>query len=799
MKRTLLMSLLLMLTLCQAALAQTRTVSGRVSDQKTGEGLPGVTVLLKGTTTGVSTNGDGAFNLSVPQTGGTLVFSSVGYISQERAIDNAAQLNVALAADNKELNEVVVTGFGAQQNRTELTGSVSTVKAAQFQNLPLVGVDQALQGRSAGVQVTQNSGTPGSGIAVRIRGISSINGSNEPLYVIDGLPLTATGSFSNIGVGNQGTNALADINPNDIESIEVLKDAAAASIYGSRGTNGVVLITTKRGRVGKTNVTLNYYRGAQTISKKPEALTGQQQTELLIEGLQNRFPASSTGVISAFGVPWRSYADLTAYVYGGNVSLDVNANNQYLVLPSGRNYRDISIFQNPSSAPNTNWAEQILHTAPVSNYELSFSGGNAGTRYRASGGYYDQPGIIIGSGFSRASARINVDNDLSSKVRMGLTVGLNRSVSNRINNDNNINGVLSTAVLVASDIPVYNPNGTYAKDPAASTENPLAAALEPSITSVSARLIGSQFTEFELIKDLKYRATFGIDYLTYKDDTFLPTTTNTGAGSNGAGVSSYRQNVNFYHFSSFSYSKTFAQDHTISAQAVAEFQRNVFNETFAIASGFPGNTIRQLSAGAQKTGASSSEAENRLLGGFVRVNYDFKGRYILSGSIRRDYNSVLGVNRRSGDFPAVSAAWRISEENFLKDNATLSDVKVRASYGVTGNARGIGNFPALGLINAGNNYLQTGGLALGQLENANLGWERGNSIDIGLDFGLLSNRITFTGDVYRRDTKDLLLGRQLAGNTGFLSYQDNIGTMRNQGLELGFYDRQCSGAGGRGV
>ena len=801
MKKTILMGLVLMLTLFQVALAQTRTLSGRVIDQKTGDGLPGVTVLLKGTSTGASTNADGAFTITTNQTGGTLLFSFIGYVAQERVIGSETQFNVGLALDNKQLNEVVITGFGSQQSRNELTGSVATVKAAQFENLPIAGVDAALQGRAAGVQVTQNSGTPGSGISVRIRGISSINGSNEPLYVIDGLPLTATGSFSNIGVGNQGTNALADINPNDIESIEVLKDAAAASIYGSRGTNGVVLITTKRGRAGKTSVTLNYYRGAQNIIKRPVALTGQQQTEQLIDQFVNRFPVNAAGQITvppvAGTLPWRSYADVAAYYYGpGNAF--VNPQGQVETGTVGNTYRDINQFRNPSSAPNTNWADQILRTANVSNYELSFSGGSAATRYRASAGYYDQPGIIVGSGFSRASARINVDNDLSSKVRMGLTIGLNRSVSNRINNDNNINGVLSTAILVASDIPVRNPNGTYAKDPAASTENPLAAASEPTITSISARIIGSQFTEFELIKNLKYRATFGIDYLTYKDDTFLPTTTNSGLGSSGSGISSYRQNANFYHFSSFNYSKTFAEKHTVSAQAVAEFQRNVFSETFAIAQGFPGNNVRQLVAGALKTGASSSESENRLLGGFLRVNYDFMGRYILSGSIRRDYSSVLGVERRSGNFPAISAAWRISEESFLKGNSTISELKLRGSYGVTGNARGLANFAGLGLISPGNNYLQVGGLALSQLENRQLAWERANSIDIGLDFGLFNNRVTFTGDLYRRDTKDLLLALPLAGNTGFTGYSANIGTMRNQGIELGFttVNVQAKEAGG---
>jgi TonB-dependent SusC/RagA subfamily outer membrane receptor len=314
-----------MFTILHVVLAQTRTVWGRVLDENTGEGLPGVTIVLKGTTTGVSTSADGSFSLNVPQTGGTLSFSSVGHVAQERVIGSQATYTVTLTPDNKQLIEVVVTGFGAQQSRAALTGSVASVKAAQIENLPLASVDQALQGRAAGVQVTQNSGTPGSGIAVRVRGVSSINGSNEPLYVIDGLPLTATGSFSNIGVGNQGTNALADINPNDIASIEVLKDAAAASIYGSRGTNGVVLITTKRGKVGKTDVTLNYYQGIQNIIKRPSALTGQQQTQLFLDMVANRYPSNADGSVNLNAVNvFASQADLTAYLFGGAVGLSAN-------------------------------------------------------------------------------------------------------------------------------------------------------------------------------------------------------------------------------------------------------------------------------------------------------------------------------------------------------------------------------------------------------------------------------------------------------------------------------------------
>ncbi|RAK65296.1 SusC/RagA family TonB-linked outer membrane protein [Hymenobacter edaphi] len=787
----LLLGLLPLAAIVHQVEAQTRQISGRVTDRTTGEGIPGTTVLVKGTTTGVSTNSDGSFTVSVPSSDAVLQISSVGYIATERTVGNDTQVNIGLAADTKQLTEIVVTGFGGAQERREITGSIATVKASDFENQPIVGVDQALQGRAAGVQVTQNSGTPGSGIAVRVRGAASLSASNEPLYVVDGLPINS-GSYTNIGTGNQQTNALSDINPNDIESIEVLKDAASAAIYGSRASNGVVLITTKRGKAGKTRITLDYYRGTQTAWKKPNNISGQQQTELFLEMIENRYPRAANGSIPAFGVPFRSYADAAAYAFGSG-ALAVNG-GIYQFNDDGDGVRDVATFQNPSSATNTNWSDEVFRTAPITNYELSFSGGNDKTRFRVGAGYFDQDGILLGSGFKRASARINLENSISDRVRMGLNVGLNRSVNNRINNDNNINGVLSAAALVASDVPVRRADGTYYKDPGASTENPVAAALEPTIKGVSGRIIGSQYTEFDILKNLKYRATFGLDYLTFKDDTFFPTTTNTGAGTSGSGTSSYRQDVNWNHVSALTYSNTFADAHSVTAQLIGEYQRDLFNEVFAQASGFPGNSVEQLSAGALKTGASSSENEWRIGGLLTRLNYSFRDKYLFSASIRRDVSSRFGANNRVGYFPAVSVGWRLVEESFIKNIAAISELKLRASYGQTGNQE-IGNFASRGLISTGANFQQVGGLALGQLENPDLKWERTAQTNVGIDFGLLNNRILIVADAYKRDTRDLLQARLVPGSTGFLSYQANVGSIENKGLELGITTVNIQGDG----
>ncbi|AWM33242.1 SusC/RagA family TonB-linked outer membrane protein [Hymenobacter nivis] len=777
MKKTLLMSLVLMFTLFHQVMAQTRTISGRVTDQTNGGGLPGVTVVLKGTTTGVSTNADGGFTLGVPASGGTLAFSSVGFITQEQPIGSSAVMSVAMATDTKQLNEIVVMGYGTQQNRREVKGAVSTVNSADYKDQPIISVDQALQGRAAGVQVVQSSGTPGGGISVRVRGAASIGGSNEPLYVVDGLPVVTT-SPTQQGAGGQLTNGLSDLNPNDIESIEVLKDAASAAIYGSRGSNGVVLITTKRGKSGKARIDLDYYTGAQSVWKRPQVLNGAQQTQLFLDAAAGAYPANAAGNYPAFGAIFRSNADLAAYIYGPGDATIVNGLAQYV---DAGPVRPLSQFQNPATSTSTDWGKEVLRTAPISNYGLTFSGGSDASRYRLALNYFDQQGTIIGSGFARGSARLSVDNKLSDKVRMGVSIGLSQSVNNRVNNDNNIYGVLTTARLYSSDLPIYNADGTYYKN--GSLENPVAAAKEPFFKATTNRLIGSQYTEFELVKNLKYRATFGIDYTYSRDDVFLSTLTNAGAAVRGDATAATSQDLNYNHISSLNYNKTFGTDHSLSALVVAEYQRDRLSTIFTEVTGFPSNAIRELSAGATKTAATSASTGNALFGLLAKVDYAYKGRYLLGASVRRDQGSRFGTDNQVGYFPAVSAGWRVIEESFLKDQTTLSELKFRGSYGETGN-QPVGNFGSRGLISPGNNYLAQGGLAFSQLANPNLKWERTRQANIGVDFGFLQNRFYISADVYQRKTDDLLLAQNLPSDTGFLSYSANVGNLENKGIEF---------------
>lgn len=760
-------------------------------------------MLLKGTTTGVSTSVDGRFTLNVPESGGTLVVSSVGMTTQEVAIGSRTTIDLVLSVDNKELNEVVVTGYGQQQERREITGAVATVNSSQYKDQPIIGVDQALQGRAAGVQVLQNSGTPGSGVAVRVRGAASISASNEPLYVVDGLPIN-TGNTSQLGTGNQSTNGLNDLNPNDIATIEVLKDAAAAAIYGSRASNGVVLITTKRGKAGKANIDVDYYTGVQSLWKKPQVLTGPQQTQLFLDQISNRYGVNPDGTVTTVArsgntpaTTYNSLAEATAYTFrvsAGTRTLTnrgTAANNIYTYANTG-SVRPLSQFQDPSTAPSTDWVDLVTRNAQISNYAVAFSGGSDQSRYRLSINYFDQLGTLVGSGYNRGSARFTIDNKLSDKVRMGTSIGISRSVNNRINNDNNIYGVLITGRLTASDLPVYNADGTYLKY--GSLENPVAAATEPYIKSANNRLIGSQYTEFELIKNLKYRATFGLDFTYGRDDRFYSTLTNAGASVNGQATQATLQDANFNHISSLNYNKTFGTDHTLSALGVVEYQRDAESDNFATVTGFPSNAIRELSAGATKSAITSSSTSSTLFSLLAKADYAYKGRYLLSASVRRDNSSRFGQNNRVGYFPAFSAGWRVIDESFLKDQQVVSELKVRGSYGQTGN-QPVSNFGARGLIGVGYNYLDQGGLALNQLANPDLRWERTNQTDVGLDLGFLENRLYLSLDLYKRKTTDLLLPQSLDYDTGFSSYSANVGSLENKGLEVALTSINVRGEG----
>ncbi|MBU2047272.1 MAG: TonB-dependent receptor, partial [Bacteroidetes bacterium] len=735
MKQKLLSILLLCVMLASTALAQDKRITGRVTSREDGLPLPGVSVKVTGTKTGTQTDASGNFSISVPVGSKSIEVSYIGFLSQIISIGNKTVINVSLENDAKQLSEVVVVGYG-EQSKALITGSQVSIGAQEIKDAPLLSTEQALQGRAAGVQVTQASGTPGGGISVRIRGLSSLSGSNQPLYVVDGIPIN-TGSYTQLGAGGQLTNSLSDINPNDIESLEVLKDAAAAAIYGSRAANGVVLITTKRGKNETTQINFNSYYGTQSPRKKIPTLTGPEYITFLNEELKNRFGLDA----SAFGLD-----------------------------------------PNPANAKTTVWQDEIFQTAPQQNYDLSLRGGSDKTKFYVSGNYFNQDGIVIGSNYKRYSGKVNLDNQVSDKFKVGVSSYFSSSKSDRTNNDNNIYGVVSAAILLAPTIPVRNADGTYGKDPLSSIDNPVASALEPTFYATNARLLANTFGEYTIIPSLKFKTTFGIDYLTSKDRRFYPTTTNVGAGANGSDAEGQNQEINFINENILTFNKTFG-DHSLTVLGGITFQKSNFESLFGSATGFPGNDIKRLSAGAVKTDASSSGTSYGLVSYLSRLNYSYKNKYIVSGSVRIDGSSRFGANKRYGTFPAGSVAWRVTEENFMKNLKSVSNLKLRASYGITGNQE-IGNFTSLALVAGGANYLQSPGLSPNQLGNPDLTWENATTLDFGLDLGLFKDRLNFTADYYDKKTDKLLQNRPLVGSSGFLSISKNLGSMDNKGLEL---------------
>ncbi|SDZ88065.1 SusC/RagA family TonB-linked outer membrane protein [Pedobacter hartonius] len=759
MKKILLIFLALSLCTPGGVFAQNKKIGGRVTSSDNGMPLPGVSVKVSGSRNGVQTDSDGSFTLNLLGRQYTIVFSFIGYLPQTITIGSNSTYNVKLVSDQKQLNDVVVIGYGSESKRT-ITGAISRVKAAEIQGRPVTGLDQALQGLVAGVQVTSASGTPGGAVTVRVRGVSTINADSQPLYVIDGTPIQ-TGSNSQIGFGNGQTNALNDINPNDIESIDVLKDAAAAAIYGSRASNGVVIVTTRRGKSGKTSIDLDYYTGIQKATARIDALTGPQYVQLYQDAVQNRYAAS-------IGTP--AYPTVASYISA--------ALNRPLLA------------NDPGTYPTTNWQDQVFRNAPISNYNLSINGGTEKTRFNITSGYFDQDGILKGSDYNRFNMRLNLDHTINDKFKIGTSTSFNRSTSSRINNDNNIYGVLSSAILLSPAINAYNADGTYGRDVYSSVENPIAAYKEPLNLTTAERLLSNIYGEYKLLPSLTFKTNFAADDQIYHERRFVPSTLNAGAApTNGSGIEAYYSDLNLLNENILTFNKSYG-DHSFSILGGQSWQKDNNETLFASGTNFPGNDIRRLSAAAVKTDASSAGSSSTLVSFFGRANYSYKNRYIFSATLRSDGSSRFADGHRYGYFPAISGAWLISDEAFMKNISWVSTLKLRSSWGKTGN-NFVNDFASRTLISAYNttagqgiSYAGVAGLYPSQLGDPNLTWEKTTSTDIAVDFGFLKDRITLSADVYYRKTNDLLAPLPLAGSTGFTTYTTNAGSMYNKGLEL---------------
>jgi TonB-linked SusC/RagA family outer membrane protein len=740
----------LLLCICWSAIAAAQvnptiksTLNGKVQDAGTGSPLPGAVVKIKGTTHTVSTDADGRFSFVTGQSFPyTLVISFIGYDQQQLTV-NGSPVTVKLQESQNQLSDVVVTGYSSQE-RKYIAGSISSISGAVIQNQPSGGFNQLLQGKTTGVQVTSNSGVPGGGITFRVRGNNSINASVDPLYIIDGVFVNNADPIS-AGLGNQAaSNPIADLNPSDIEDIQILKDANATAIYGSLGANGVVIVTTKRGtRNTKANINLNTFQGWSTAANKFEVASGPEVALLTNESRVN-------------------------------TAIDNGLNPATVVLP----------FPDPASQPTYDRISGLFRTARTSNYELSTQGGTDKSTYYISLGYLNQESIVRPSDYNRYSGRFNYDNYLTDKLKIGTSINFTRSARNLSGSDNNPTGVINSALFPRSYLPIYNADGTYARY--GSFDNHLALIENLDSKAIGWRTIGNLFGEYTFIPGLKLRSSWSIDNTSEYDNSYSSTLISAGIASNGSASSIETKNLVLTNEQVLSYVKSFGEDkkHNINA-LIGNTINTVLNEsTSASGTGFAANSLRSVSVAATRSG-SASRAESKLLSFFCKVSYTYDGKYTIDGSIRADGSSKFGTNKRWGYFPSGGVAWRLSQEEFIKKLNIFDELKLRASLGLSGNQNGIGAYAAQGLWSSGANYLEQPGIAPSQLANPDLTWETTRQFNIGTEFSILKKRLSIVADYYNKYTYDLLLNVPVPYRSGFASYLQNFGAVRNKGVELG--------------
>lgn len=769
-------------------------LTGKVSDE-TGKALPGVSITVEGTNNTTITKEDGTYSIQIPSQKGSLVFSSIGYESQEVSIGNKAVINVTLLVSQKALQDVVVIGYGTIKKK-DVTGAVSSFDARKLDERPVQRIDQALVGQLAGVTVKQTTGIPGKAFSIQIRGSGSISGGNEPLYVIDGFPLTP--NSSNTANGNFSTgNPLDNINPNDIESIEVLKDAAAAAIYGSRASNGVVLITTKRGKTGKPKIAFNVYGGFNQASKKLQMQNGDEWIATATEVINAQYMAQ-------YGAAGASVSDDYATRLARNGGA-FNAN--YLLDPRW------SMPGHPG-LEYVDWQDAIERKGQIQNYEISASGGTDAVKYYLSGNYANQDGFIIGVGYKAYSVRANLEVNASKKLKFGLNVAPTYSITQDPGvegKDNIFHQALSLGPVqedtMGLDVNALS-NGQYSWS--STTNSPYDKLLYREGTTKRYRTIGSIYGEYQIIPDLVFRSSVNLDntdnnataYNPYILGGTLASRTFTGSNNLLAATSGsfngYRRQT-FVNENTLTYNTIIKKDHSLNLLAGYSYNLDRFDaETMSSNGGFTSAVIKTLNAAAAITGNTTS-TKSVLISYFGRLLYNYKEKYYLSASIRRDGSSRFGINNQFGIFPSASLKWILSEEDFMKGVPVISNLSLRASYGINGNNNLPNDYASIATIGSAGYVLgSTQAAVIGQspnvLANPDLKWEKSQTYDFGLDFGILKNRITGSFDVYNKFNTDLLLNVQVPEATGFQSALTNIGSVRNIGQELEITSHNMVGA-----
>lgn len=723
------------------------SVTGTVLDNL-GAPLPGANIVEKGTTNGTQTDFDGNYSITVNDSDAILVFSYIGFSTKEVAISGQSTINVTLDESAAGLDEVVVVGYGTQK-KSDLTGAVTSLGQDDMNPGGNASVDQLMLGRAAGVQISQSSSAPGGGLSIRIRGASSVNAGNDPLYVIDGFPIDNSPNLSGGGAAQVGDNQsprnpLNSLNPADIQSIEILKDASATAIYGSRGANGVILVTTKKGREGSVNVTYDAYAGIQTVAKQIDLLS----TSEYINTINTLSTEQGNSVVFSA--------------------------------------EDISNIGN-----GTNWQDEVFRSAPITSHNLSLSGGSEKTSYYASMNYFDQDGVVKNSGIKRYIGRINIDTKVGERAQIGLN--FNTSL---VNDNNNVDGIqtnenagpIYSSLLYDPTEPIRNPDGTFAQSANLTVNNPVTLLNSITSTSETNRTFGSAFINYNFTDALSGKFNFGTDRQTFRRDIYNDTQTIYGSAAGGIANINSLERSNYLFEYTMTYNKQFNENHSLTVLGGTTYQK--FSSRFFSGniSGFPTDALLTNNLGLGNTNnddLNSGKEENTLLSYLGRINYNIFNKFLLTASIRADGSSRFGTNNKWGYFPSFALGWKMEEEDFIPD--AFNQLKLRASWGQTGNQE-IGNYASQLTFGTGPSVV-LGGSILGsaipsRIANPDLKWETTEQFNVGIDFGLLGGRFSGTLDYFTKSSKDLLFRLPLPRASGYTDVLTNVGEVKNSGFEV---------------
>lgn len=723
------------------------SVTGTVLDNL-GAPLPGANIIEKGTTNGTQTDFDGNYSINVNDGSVVLVFSYIGFSTKEVAVNGQSSINVALDENAAALDEIVVVGYGTQK-KSDLTGAVTSLGQDDMNPGANASVDQLMQGRAAGVQISQSSSAPGGGLSIRIRGASSVNAGNDPLYVIDGFPIDNSPNLSGGGAAQVGDNQsprnpLNALNPADIQSIEILKDASATAIYGSRGANGVILVTTKKGREGKVNLTYDTYAGMQTVAKKIDLLSTSQYINTI-----NTLSAEQ-------GNPVVFAAEDIANIGRG---------------------RD--------------WQNEVFRSAPITNHNLSLSGGSDKSSFYASMNYFNQDGVVKNSGIKRYIGRINVDTKVGEKAQIGLN--FNTSL---VKDNNNVDGIqtnenagpIYSSLLYDPTEPIYNADGTFAQSANLTVNNPVTLLNSISSANETNRTFGSAFLNYNFTDNLSGKFNFGTDRQTSRRDIYNNTGTIYGKAAGGLANINSLERSNYLFEYTMTYNKQLNENHSLTLLGGTTYQKFSTRFFSGNISGFPTDALLTNNLGLGNTNNDALESgkeENTLLSYLGRVNYNLFDKFLFTASIRADGSSRFGTNNKWGYFPSFALGWKMEEEDFVPD--AFNQLKLRGSWGQTGNQE-IGNYASQLTFGTGPSVV-LGGTILGsavpsRIANPDLKWETTEQFNVGIDFGLLGGRFSGTLDYFSKNSKDLLFNLPLPRASGYNSVLTNVGEVKNSGFEV---------------